>query len=53
MAHFEDAIKLSGVVQGFDAFVLADLARKNKAHLHIATDEVKAAKIKDALSVTF
>lgn len=51
MAHFEDAIKLSGVVQGFDAFVLADLARKNKAHVHIATDEVKAAKIKDALSV--
>lgn len=51
MTQFEETIKLSGVPGGYDSFILAELTRQNKTHMHIATDEVKVAKLKTALEV--
>lgn len=51
MSNLNETIKLSGIPQGFDALVLSDLARKNGTHVHIATDEMKVARIKEAVSI--
>lgn len=54
MSHSDQQYELpvlSGVPEGYEAFVLKDFTKNNKAHLHICSNEVNRRRIEEILRV--